>query len=318
MGSFLLRICLSLLTFWIYISEAHALPGVLTYTSNSTLNFGNITKQTGLDVTSTVTPTSSNRGEILIKDSNSSTETINITFQSCGLTANKVRVKDFVATYAGQSWTVTGDGPFTQTGLTNPQNSGTKLQYGATMLVTKDATIGSLAPCYNISIQYDCANAIPKCTTASSVVANENANLLVIGAPFIINDVQSMDFKNIVKPTINSTVVMQPNGEMSITGNPVLLDGTIGQSAQFDIIAEKDVTVSISASGSSIVNGLQLSNITASFNNSSVQNINSDKTFTTSANGTNNLQIGATLNINATSATAGQYNLTYDITISYQ
>ena len=137
----------------IFTNKASAAPNILTYDSTQTLDFGSVTKQTGVDITSTVSNTGSGHGEIKIKDSTTSPDTINITFQSCGLTSDKVRVKDFTAKYGSQSWTITGDGPFTQSGLQNPSNGGTKLQYGASILVTKDAKTGSLSPCFNVSIQ---------------------------------------------------------------------------------------------------------------------------------------------------------------------
>lgn len=299
-----------------------AAPGIISFTSNKILDFGSVTKQTGVDVTAVVSNTSNNRGEIIIKDGNSSTETINVTFQSCGLTADKVRVKDFTVKYGTQSWNVSGDGPFTQTNLPNPANSGTKLQYGATALVTKDAKIGSLSPCYNISIQYDCASSNPPCTNASAVVDNDFANLLVLGAPVVINQIQQMSFGPITKPTSNSTVILQPNGAMSVaSGNAILLNGNAGLPSEFEIIAEKNVPISIYATRGAAVRGLRLNNLTASFNNGSVQNINNSgnaKVFNSSASGSNNLKIGATLEMTANNTRFGHYNVSYDITIDYQ
>lgn len=303
-------------------ATANAAPGTITYNSNKTLNFGSVTKQTGVDVSSTVAATSSNRGEITLKDGNNNTETINITMQSCGLTQDKVKITNFTVIYGNQNWTITGEGPFTMSNLSNPANNGTKLQYGGTIIVTKDAKLGSLTPCFNITVQYDCATSTPPCTNNQSLVVNDIANVLVLGAPIEISETQNMNFGPITKPTTNSIIIMQPSGSMNVaSGNAVLLNGNIGSFAEFNVITEKNVPITIYAVPGSAVRGLRLNNISAAINNDAVQNINNSgnaKTFSSTASGSNNIKLGATLEMTASNVKFGHYSLNYDVRIDYQ
>lgn len=293
-------------------------PGPLTYTQSSTLNFGNVTKQNGSDITSTIAVSSASRGQILIKDGNGSNEKINITVQSCGLTSG-VKVQDFSMQYGtgggAITWSVSGDGPYTKTGLANPANNGTQLRIGATVLVTKDALTGPITPCYTITMQYDC---VPATCTNAPLVDNEIANVLVVGFPIVLTDVDTMDFGPVTKPTINSTVIMGTDGSMSVgSGNTVLVNGNSGTAGEFTLTAEKNVSISISIPNGTLASGMRLTNMMASLNNGSATSVTTGPTFTTNGTGTNNLKVGGTLTVQ-TSVTNGSKNVPYTMTINYQ
>ena len=105
------------------------------------------------------------------------------------------------------------------------------------------------------------------------------------------------------------------------SGDAILLNSSSGYAGRFEIIAEKNVPISISATRGGENQGLRLNNFSATFNGSSVQNINNSsnaKTFTSTLTGTNNLLIGATLEMTASNVKAGKYNITYDVNIDYQ
>lgn len=309
-----------LITLLLLPQNSLAAPGSISFGSKQTLTFGSVTKQTGVDVTATVSNTSPSRGQIIIRDSKkNANDTINVTFQSCGLTADNVGVKDFTVKYGTQSWTVTGYGPFTQSGLPNPTNSGTALQYGATILVTKDAKIGNLLPCFNISAHYDCPGNAQTCTSVPSIVNADNASVTVIGSPMILNETQQMNFGRIIKPSINSKVTITPDGAIGVdSGNAVLLNGSSVLAGLFSLAAEKNVSINIQATPGTSAPGLVLSNFRTKFNNGAAVVIDSPVGFTTSATGTNSLQIGASLNLTASSVTAGNFTVGYNIIIDYQ
>jgi hypothetical protein len=288
----------------------------ISYRENNKLDFGNVTKQQTADVNVTVTPLNNARGDVSIKDGNNSGNTINITFQSCGLTSDKIELKDFSVTYAGQNWTVNGFGPFTQSGLPNPGLGGTNLRFGGTLRVTKDANIGALQPCFEVSMQYDCA---PSCSNSAPVVANLTADVLVIGFPIVMNETQQMSYGKIIKPTTDSRVVLDTNGGMNVRRGDAILSNGSGQAAIFDVTAEKNAVLSISAVGEAEAQGLALSNFMASLNNGTVLAINNATNFSSSATSTTNvLKIGARLNINAAAVTEGQHSVGYNISIDYQ
>jgi hypothetical protein len=300
--------------FFSSLESPAANPGPITFTQSKIINFGNITKSTS-NVVSTVAETNSNRGQILLKDGNNNTNTINLTFQGCS-NSNYVRLKNFTAKYGTTTLSIpAGDGAsYTVSGLANPANSGTTLQYGATIVVGKDAALGSQTPCYNITMQYDC---VPTTCTNAPVTLN-NGSVVVLGAPMALNDVDQMDFGPMTKPTINSTVVMQPNGTMNRSaGNTLLLNGTAGIAGRFSLVVEKSVSISIIASDGALTGGLRLISMTASLNGGATTNIKTTQTFTTNSTGTNDLRIGGTLDVR-TGVAIGTTSVPYTLVLNYQ
>lgn len=301
----------------------------ITYNKNNDLDFGTVNKQPGVDVTSSVAV--SEGGQLTLKDKDKNPPDIKIIFQSdpnsC-TTPPSIKVKDFIVKYGSQSEVVfSGEGPFVLSGLPNPGKSGEKLQYGATVVVTKDAPSGANTvqhPCYHIQMEYDCVSGSSGCPSVAEVVANLKADVKVLGIPVVLSESQSMDFGHITSPTRNSRIVLQPDGNIDVTnGNVILLDGGVGKPSIFNITSEKNVGISVYASPGAAVSGISLSNMRGSFNGANmpngvnINNAGNAKNFQTSVTGNDTLAIGARLNV-PKNVSSGAYSLGYDVIIDYQ
>jgi hypothetical protein len=304
---------------WVAISGQHAYAvSDLSIQDAGNLTFGMVTKTQGQDVEAVVSGATSGRGQVTIKGSDDIAHTVRITFESCGLNGNQVKIGDFTASYGGKSWNVMGDGPLTQTGLAAPGIAGTTLQYGATALVKSDAALGMTSPCYDITIAYDCAfDAVP-CASNSPMTTNRVADITILGFPISMTELQAMDFGRIIKPSANSNVTLQPSGIMLVTsGDATILE--TGNAASFEFVAEANTSISVNAGFTSSDDpGLSLTSLKGVMNGGAETTL-AAQSFTTSAvSSTNTLTIGATLVMDASLVSPGQKALKYQISINYE
>ena len=318
--------CLTYIALCLSAFSAHA---AIEYSESNILNFGEVQKQTGADVT--VTVSENDGGQLTIKDKAKNVPDIKVTIQSdpnsCS-TPSTIRIKDFAVKYDnGSVQNFIGEGPFVLSGLSNPGKKGKKLQYGATVVVEPEAPSSASEyqrPCYYVKMEYDCVSGASGCPSDAPLVANLQAEVKALGIPVALTEDQAMNFGAMVSPSSNSSLKLQPGGSLSVaSGNLILVGGGVGSPAIFDVIAEKNVSISVYASPGAAVSGMSLGNMMGSFSGSNMPqginmtNANNAQLFNTSETGNDTLVVGATLSVPKNVA-SGTYNLNYNLIIDYQ
>jgi hypothetical protein len=146
-------------------------------------------------------------------------------------------------------------------------------------------------------------------TANAQVTASASTAANIVG-PIAISKTVDMNFGNLaVSPTVAGTVVLAPNSSRTQTGGVVLpvITGTV-TAATFAVSGEAGTTYSITLPGSIT--------LTSGANTMTVNNFTSTPTPTGSlATGTENVNVGATLNVAAAQA-SGLYTNASDLVVT--
>jgi len=146
--------------------------------------------------------------------------------------------------------------------------------------------------------------------TASASTATGASSVTVI-QPITIANVTPLQFGAVVSGGSSGTVVMSSAGARSVTGGSVLGNAGSAGAATFAVVGLPSATYSITLPSSVTVADLSSNNMTIDTFTS-----NPSGTGSLSVLGTQTLNVGATLHVNANQAT-GLYTGTFDVTVVY-
>lgn len=131
--------------------------------------------------------------------------------------------------------------------------------------------------------------------------------------PIAISNTAGIAFGKLSAGT-GGTVVMSTAGERTKSGGVVLLSGTAGNAAAFNVTGDASATYAITLPSSAVT-------ITHSVDNTKTMNIgtftsNPSATGTLSAGGAQTVNVGATLTV-ASAQTAGSYSGNFTVSVEY-
>ena len=142
----------------------------------------------------------------------------------------------------------------------------------------------------------------------STATATANATARII-TPISISKTADLNFGDVVASGSLGTVVLSTAGARSTTGGASLGNGAAVTAAAFTVNGQASATYAITLPASATV--------TSAGNTMTVNAFNSNPSGTgTLTGGTQNLLVGATLNVGASQAT-GTYSGTFDVTVTY-
>lgn len=145
----------------------------------------------------------------------------------------------------------------------------------------------------------------------NSATDNDATAAANIIAPITVAQTTGLDFGNIIPATTAGTVVMTTGNVRTSTGDVTLQPAVPGQSAVFNVTGLEDALYSISLPADNTVS------LTGTGDPMFLTGFNHSAGATPQITGGNvNFSVGATLNVNASQA-AGQYNGTYEVTVTY-
>ena len=150
-------------------------------------------------------------------------------------------------------------------------------------------------------------------STFAQVSATANASATIV-TPIAISKTVDMNFGNVAVSATAGTVVLTPAGSRSLTGGVTLptIAGTVA-AASFNVTGANNYTYTITLPSTALT-------ITSGANTMSVNSFTSNPATpgTLSATGSQTLNVGATLNVNASQA-AGTYTsgTPFTVTVNY-
>lgn len=122
----------------------------------------------------------------------------------------------------------------------------------------------------------------------------------------------SLNFGTVSRSSSSGTVVMDTDGDRTVTGGVTVLASPSGTTAQFTVSGENDVAFNISLPADNAIKLLR----TGGSEQMEITGFGHNSTLVLSATGAASFAVGATLNVDADQV-AGDYHTTFAVTVAY-
>jgi spore coat protein U-like protein len=147
----------------------------------------------------------------------------------------------------------------------------------------------------------------------SSTATNIGVDAKVI-APISIENAgsSSLNFGTISRSSSSGTVIMDTDGDRTVTGGVAVLASPVGTTAQFTVSGENSVSYNITLPADNAVKLIRA----GGSEEMEITDFESNSTLVLSSTGTASFAVGATLNVDADQV-AGDYHTTFAVTVAY-